>query len=69
LIKKRRRLLEGTLTRYSELTQAALSRAQYHNLIGQVENEGFTLVQSGNFMLPIDAKTSTNMGWILIAER
>jgi ubiquinone/menaquinone biosynthesis C-methylase UbiE len=69
LIKKRRRLLEGTLTRYSELTQAALSRDQYQALIGQVENEGFTLVQSGNFMHPIDAKTTTNMGWILVAER
>lgn len=69
LIKKRRRLLEGTLTRYSELTQAALSRAQYENLIGQVEQAGFTLVQSGNFMHRIDSKTTTNMGWILVAER
>jgi ubiquinone/menaquinone biosynthesis C-methylase UbiE len=69
LIKQRRRLLEGTLTRYSELTQAALSRAQYENLIGQVEQEGFTLVQSGNFMHKIDSKTTTNMGWILVAER
>lgn len=69
LIKERRRLLEGTLTRYSELTHAALSRADYQELTGLIENEGFTLVKSGNFMHPIDAKTSTNMGWVLVAER
>ena len=68
-IKQRRALLEGTLKRYQELTAAALSREQYQTLIGQVEREGFTVTESGNFMHKLDADTKTNMGWILVAQR
>jgi len=68
-IKQRRALLEGTLKRYQELSAAALSREQYQTLIGQVEREGFTVTESGNFMHTLDADTKTNMGWILVAQR
>jgi ubiquinone/menaquinone biosynthesis C-methylase UbiE len=69
LIKQRRRLLEGTLKRYNELKQAALSRDQYETLIEQVEKEGFTIVEKGNFIHKADTTMTVNLGWMLVADR
>ncbi|MGB5520040.1 MAG: class I SAM-dependent methyltransferase [Gammaproteobacteria bacterium] len=69
LIQQRRRLLEGTLKRYNELKQAALSREQYDKLIKQVEKEGFSLVEKGNFLHEADTSTTLNLGWKLVAKR
>jgi len=69
LIKQRRQRLERTQKRYNELKQASLSRDQYGSLIEQVEKEGFTVVERGNFFQKFDTNTKANMGWVLVANR
>ena len=69
LIRQRRGMLEGTLTRYHELKQAALSDQQYETLIGRVEKEGFAIIERGNFVHAADTQAAVNLGWKLIAQR